>query len=133
MVSHKSHNFIGNEGFEIFLASKLIICFIDNFTSKMKIQTIAYLLNESEHMYWILDLEGEVHSIWDWRISGLQKCNNNGFFKVGRGGLKFLGGSKKSRVRYGGCPCPYLPPPKARKGRFTVPLARQGNHGTVVG
>ena len=28
-------------------------------------QPIAYLLNESEDTYWILDLEGEVHSIWD--------------------------------------------------------------------
>jgi hypothetical protein len=31
-------------------------------------------------MYWILDLEGEVHSIWDLWISGLQKCKGNGIF-----------------------------------------------------
>ena len=31
----------------------------------MKFQSIACLLNESEHIYWILGLEGEVRSIWD--------------------------------------------------------------------
>ena len=49
----------------------------------MKPQSIAYLLNGSEHIYWILDLEGEVHSIWDLWISGLQECKGNGFFEVG--------------------------------------------------
>ena len=28
-------------------------------------QPIAYLLNESEDIYWIVDLESEVRSIWD--------------------------------------------------------------------
>ena len=67
----------------------------------MKSQSITYLLNGSEHIYWILDLEGEMHSIWDLWISGLQECKGNGFFEVGRAGnnfrsdpknLKFLGG-----------------------------------------
>ena len=55
----------------------------------MKFQSIAYLFNGSEHIYIyidiyrILDLEGEVHSIWDLWISGLQECKGNGFFKVG--------------------------------------------------
>ena len=31
----------------------------------MKSQTTAYLLSGSAHIYRILDLEGEVHSIWD--------------------------------------------------------------------
>ena len=31
-------------------------------------------------MYWILDIEGEVHTIWDLWISGLQECKGNGFF-----------------------------------------------------
>ena len=34
-----------------------------------------------EHMYWIWDLEGEVHSIWDLWICGLQECKGNGFSK----------------------------------------------------
>ena len=46
----------------------------------MKSQSTACLLNESEDIYWILDLEGEVHSIWDLWMSGLQKCKDNGFF-----------------------------------------------------
>ena len=63
MVSHKIFNVNANEGFVIFLTSRLITCFIDGLTSKMKSQSIAYLLNGSEHIYWILDLEDEVHSI----------------------------------------------------------------------
>ena len=62
MASHKNYNLGANEGLVIFLASELIACFIDNFTLIMKSQPIAYLLNGSEHIYWILDLEGEVHS-----------------------------------------------------------------------
>ena len=84
MVSHKNYNLSANEGFVIFLTSKLITCFIDGFTLKMKSQSIAYLLNGSEHIYWILDLEGEVHSIWDLWISDLRECKGNGFLEVGR-------------------------------------------------
>jgi hypothetical protein len=64
MVSHNFYNLSANEGFIIYLTSKLIRCFIvDGFILKMKSQSITYLLNGSEHIYWILDLEGEVHSI----------------------------------------------------------------------
>ena len=58
MLSHKLYNLNVNEDFVMFLTSKLFTCFIDGFTSKMKSQSIA-------HIYWILDLEGEGHSIWD--------------------------------------------------------------------
>ena len=81
MVSHKNYNLSANEGFVIFLTSKLITCFIDGFTSKMKSQSIAYLLNGSEHIYWILDLEDEVHSIWVIWTSGLQECKGNFIFR----------------------------------------------------
>ena len=80
MVGHKTYNLNANEDFVIFLTSKLITWFIGGFTLKMKSQSIAYLLNGSEHIYWIWDLEGEVHSIWDLWISGLQECKGNGFF-----------------------------------------------------
>ena len=63
MVSHKNYNLKANEGFVMFVTTKVITCVIDSFTSRRKSQSIAYLLNESEHMYWILDLENEVHSI----------------------------------------------------------------------
>ena len=47
----------------MFLTSKLITCFIDGFTSTMNSQLIAYLLNGSAHIYWIVDFQGEVPSI----------------------------------------------------------------------
>ena len=74
MVSRKNYNLNANKGFVIFLTSKLITCFIGGFTLIMKPQSIAHLLNGSEHVYWILDLEGEVHSIWDLWVSGFQEC-----------------------------------------------------------
>ena len=64
MVSHKNYNLSANEDFVIFLTSKLITCFIGGFTLKMKSKSIAYLLNGSEHIYWIWDLEDEVHPLW---------------------------------------------------------------------
>ena len=36
IVSHKNYNLGASEDFVIFLTSKLITCFIDGFTSKMK-------------------------------------------------------------------------------------------------
>ena len=89
MVSNTNHNLIANEGFDIFLTSKLILWFIGGFTLKMKSQSTAYLLNGSEHTYWIWDLEGEVHSIWDLWISGLQKYKGNGYVEVGRTDISF--------------------------------------------
>ena len=72
MVSHNNYNLSANEAFAMFLTSKLITCFINNFTLKRKSQSIAHLVNGSEHIYWILDLEDEVHSIWVIWISNLQ-------------------------------------------------------------
>ena len=80
----------------IILTFKLITCFIDNFTLKMTTQSMSYSLNGSEHIYWILGLVGEVHSIWDVWVSVLQECKSNGFFEVGQGGQKFSVGSIKS-------------------------------------
>ena len=60
----------------------------------IKSQSIAYLHNGSERVYWILDLEGEVHSIRGLWISGLQECKGNGFFEVGQAGNNFWSGSK---------------------------------------
>ena len=39
-------------------------------------QSIAFLLNESEQIYWILDLYNEVHSIWVIWTSGLQESTD---------------------------------------------------------
>ena len=62
MAIHKYHNLTASEGFVIFLTSKLFSCFTDGFPLIMNSQSIAYLLNESEHIYWILDLESETYS-----------------------------------------------------------------------
>jgi hypothetical protein len=77
----------------MFLTSKLSTCFTDSFTSNMKSQSTAYLLNESEHTYWILDLENEVYPIWVIWTSGLQECK--GQAKVRGTRLWF----------FRGCPC----------------------------
>jgi hypothetical protein len=94
--------------------------FMDGCTLKIKSRWIAHLLNGSEHIYWILDLEGEVHSIWDLWISGLQECKDIDFFEVGRDRHKFAVGSRKYWFLFGGCPCPHLPPQKARMERLNV-------------
>jgi hypothetical protein len=77
------------------------------------------------YIYWILDLEDEVHSIWDLWIIGLQECKANDFFKVGCDGHKFLVGSRISQFLYGVLPLAriYLPQ-KAHRGRFTVRLPK---------
>ena len=72
-----------NDGFVMCLTSKLTTCFIDSFTLGMKSQSIAYLLSGSAHIYWILSLEGEVHSIWVLWTSGLQDSKDNVFLEVG--------------------------------------------------
>ena len=95
MVSYKNYNPNANEGFVIFLTSKLITCFVDGFTLKMKSQSIAYLLNGIEDIYWILDLESEVHSTWNLWISGLSRMQGRWFFRSRAGGQQFLVGSIK--------------------------------------
>ena len=55
-MSHKNYSLNFNEGF---VTSKLITCFIDDFTFETKLWSVAHLLNGSDHMYWILDLEGD--------------------------------------------------------------------------
>ena len=39
-----------------------------------------------------MNLEDEVHSIWDLCISDLQKCKGNGFLEVGLAGNNFRSG-----------------------------------------
>ena len=76
-----------------FFTSNLITCFIDDFTSKMKSQSIDHLSSRSEHIYWILDLEDEVHSslgYMDKWPSRMQRQTKNS--KVGRSGQQFYVG-----------------------------------------
>ena len=71
--SHIRFKLNANENFVIFVTSKFITCFqllgfqnqfhfIWNLTSGIKFQSIANFLR-SEHIYWNLDLQSEVHSI----------------------------------------------------------------------
>ena len=91
MVICKNYNLNANEGFVVFLTFKLTTCFIGGFTLTMKPQSIAHLLNGNEHIYWVLDLEGEVHSIWDVWVSGLQKCKSNKVFPKSDGRTAIFG------------------------------------------
>ena len=63
MVSHKNKTLVLMRVFVMFLTSKFITCFIDGFTSKRKSHSVAYLLNGSEHIHWILNLENEMHMV----------------------------------------------------------------------
>ena len=63
MVGRNDYTLNANEGFVILLTSKLTTCFIGGFTLTVKPQSIAHLLNGSEHIYWVLDLASEVHSM----------------------------------------------------------------------
>ena len=118
MASHKNHNLGANVGFMIFLTSYLFTCFIGSFTLKMKSESIAYLLNGSEHIYWILNLEGEMHSIWDLWISGLQECKGNGFFEVRRMGNSFRSGPENLKILDGRLPLPKSTSPISSLGEL---------------
>ena len=115
IVSHKNNNLNGSEGFVIFLTSKSITCFIDGFTLIMTSQSIAYLLNESEHIY-ILKF-----GPWRWSALNMEFYNQAAFknarttifSKLGRAGNNFHSGSKISRE---GCPRPDRTPPKFVRG-----------------
>ena len=117
MVSHKNYNLNVNEDFVIFLTSKLSTCFINGFASGMKSHSISYLLIGSAHIYWILDLAGEVDSIWDLKPSDLQECKGNIFIEVGRGGQQFSVEFKKIPR---GLPQPGSDTPETSWGVLTV-------------
>jgi hypothetical protein len=114
MVSHKNYNLNAKRGFCHFLTSKLIICFIDGFTPKRKSQSIAYLLNGSEHMYWILDLETEVHSIWVMWTSNLQECQGHARVGVGQGQDR-LGSGNQGSGFFGAAPAHHSDACNARR------------------
>ena len=80
----------------MYLTSKLFTCFTDGFTSEEKSQLIDYLLIGRAHIYIILDLEGDVHSIWDLEPSGLQECKDIVFSKLGGAGRAAVFGRVKN-------------------------------------
>ena len=71
----------------MFQTSNFITCFIDGFTSKMKSQSIAYLLKINERKYWILDLDNNNNNnlffqhnflIYEWQIKIAQASVDSG-------------------------------------------------------
>ena len=56
--NHKYYNFHIQEDLVLSLMPKLITCFINGSTSKMRYQPIACTPFECEEIYWSLDLEG---------------------------------------------------------------------------
>ena len=64
------------------------------------------------NVYLILDLEGEMHSIWDLWISGLQECKGNGFSEVGRACNNFWSGPKNMHLLDGRLPLPEFTSPE---------------------
>jgi hypothetical protein len=99
--------------FVMFFTSKLITCFIDRFASGMKSQSIAYLLIGSAHIYWILNLEGEVHSTRICSHVAFKNARAMFFFsKLGGAGINSWSGSKILKRTLGGCPNSYLTPPE---------------------
>ena len=128
MVSHKNnYNLNANEGFVIFLTSKLVTWFIGSFTLKMKSQSIAYLLNGSEHMYWIWNLEDEVHSIWDlWVIKRPSRMQEQWFFQNWTDGKKTVFNRILKILIFwtDGCPCPNLRPKKNLGGGRLIILPK---------
>ena len=119
MVSLKNYNLNANEDFVMFLTSKLIICCIDGITMGMKSQSITYLLSGRAHIYWTLDLEGEMHSIWifvDTRSSRMQGLLFFIFlfnFLSWAGRPTILVEIIKFQNVYGDCLGPYPPSPES--------------------
>ena len=116
-MNHKNDNLNVNEDFVIFLTSKLITCFIDGFTSGMKSQSIIYLLIGSAPIYWISDLEGEVHSIWDCSQAAFKNARAIFFSKLDGAGSNF---QSRSKMFMEGYPSPDLTPPIVRRGGLNV-------------
>ena len=77
------------------------------FTSGMKCQSIVYLSRGSDHLYWILGIQGKVHSIWDLWTSGLQECKGVFFNPGGMGNTVDRG-----QYIYNWWGCPRLLDPK---------------------
>jgi hypothetical protein len=61
----------------------------------MKFEAIAHLVSGSAHVYWIFDLEGEVHSIWVFWSSNFQEYKGNVFFESRAGKAIIFIGIKK--------------------------------------
>ena len=118
MVSHKNYNLDAKWGFCHFLTSKLITCFIDGFTLRRKSQSIAYLLNGSEH---ILDF-----GPWSRSALNMGYMDEQPSRMLGSGRAKI----KQAMVRgprlwlFRCCPCPLLWHVQRSSGFFREPRSQ---------
>ena len=92
-----------------FLTFEFITCSVDihlqafGFDSRIKSQSIISLPRGSELIYWTLGLQGEVHSIWDVWMGGLQECKDDLLLESGEASNSCrLGPQKKTFL--GDCP-----------------------------
>ena len=107
MVSHKNSNLIANESFVTFMTSKLITCFIEDFTLKRKSHSIAYLFNRSEHIYiyigfWTLKMKCSQHGLYE--QATFENAKAIFIFEIGRSGQRYLVRLQLKLVFLHGCP-----------------------------
>lgn len=119
----------------MFLTSKLLTHFIDGFILKTKSQFIVYLLNDNEHIYWILNLEDEMYSIWVTGRRDLQECKDNNvqfyFSKSGGTGryMGFIRAVKGSPGQMGSSPEPLC----QSTGKLSFSMLNLGNGCSTCG
>ena len=92
MASHINYSLNTNENFVIFLTSMLIICVIDSFTSRMKYQSITYLLREVDINIglWTLQVKCTQYEICGNVTFKNARPNFIFIFEVGQGKHHFL-------------------------------------------
>ena len=87
MVSHKNYNLNANEGLVILFTSKFfLIALLMVSLQKMKSQSIAYLLYERKHIYWIWTLKTKYTSTWVYEQTPFKNMKAILFFEVGWSG-----------------------------------------------
>ena len=135
MISLKTHHLIASEDSSFsynFLTSKMITCFKDGFASRLKAQSIAYLLNDSEHIHigcWALKAQSIAYLLNDsehihigcWALKltytqyeyfeqdDLQEWSTKVFYEIGQGGQQLEGRGQRPLSCLGSL-TPKIPP-----------------------
>ena len=113
MISLKTHHLIASEDSSFsynFLTSKMITCFKDGFASRLKAQSIAYLLNDSEHIHigcWALKLTYTQYEYFE--QDDLQEWSTKVFYEIGQGGQQLEGRGQRPLSCLGSL-TPKIPP-----------------------
>ena len=123
MVSHIHYNINANEDFVIFLLPSwlhALLTFIYMLSVSLdEWNPGQFLMRGSEHVYSLLGLQGEVHSIWDLWTSGLQECKGDFLKKIKNwvGQASIVSHDQSKNKNWWGClgvldcgPWPWEPP-----------------------